>query len=208
MNQIKYRAAKKSDADQAGELIFDTFPKLATTIFGLGDKEKAIKVLETIFEQEGHRFSYQYAQIAYKNDQDVGLFIAYPGNMLPKLNWHLSKVLLRQFRFLEKFKLLYSALPLIFINEAVSDEFLLSNLAVKEQNRGEGLGTHILSNVEETAKRAGMDKVAFMVTIENDSAQRFYERNNYHVKAEHLISKTRAPQLGQGYLRMVKELPG
>lgn len=204
--EIEYRPARLADAKLASRLIFDTFPKLATFIIGLGNEARAKKILARIFQMEGHRFSYCYTEMVLVHGKRVGLVIAYPGKKLGKLNWRTAKVLFQQYRFRGKLALITRTWPLVFIKEANRNEFLLSNLAVKKGYRGLGIGADLLSHVEKQASQLGYQKVALMVAIENKEARRFYQQHGYLVKALHLESNKRVRYLGPGYQRMVKNL--
>lgn len=203
---ITFRPAQPADAAKAGRLIFDSFPKLATYIIGLGDAHRAKAILTEVFTQKGHRFSVEYTEIASQGEAVVGMFIAYPGKELTKLGWRLARVLLSQYNFAGKLKVILRGLPLVFIQEATLDEYLLSNLAVKKDQRGRGIGAQVLLVVEEQARQAGYTKLALMVDIDNRDARRFYEHHGFAVKAMHLEPNHRVRHLGHGYQRMVKTL--
>ncbi len=204
--KITYRPAQPSDARQAARLIFETFPKMATYLIGLGDARRGKKLLAEMFVEAGHRFSYQFTELVCQGGQVVGAYIAYPAQGLTKKGWRLAKVLLKHYTVSEKLKLILRSLPLIFIQEAAADEYLLSNLAVKKGQRSQGIGAQILKRVEEQALQAGYRKLALMVDIDNPDARRFYEEHGFKVKALHLEADKRVKHLGPGYQRMVKEL--
>lgn len=204
--EITYRLAQPADARQASRLIFDTFPKMATHLFGFGDKQRAKHILADIFAIEGHRFSYEFTELAYQSDNVVAMFIAYPGAGLNAKDLGLAKVIQKHYTFADKIKLITRSLPLIFIQEAVHDEYLLSNLAVKKSQRGKGIGSKVLAHVEEKAQKDGYSKLALLVDIDNHAAKRFYERHGFTVKALHLEANQRVKYLGPGHQRMVKEL--
>ena len=205
-SSITTRPAQPVDARPVSLLIYDTFPKMATYVFGLGNATRAVMRFETLFALKGHRFSYQHTEIITAGDRVVGMFIAYPGKDLMGLKWQTVRVLFKQYTFFEKLQLIKRGLPIIFIQEAAKDEFLLSNLAVKKGQRSQGIGTQILSHVEAKARHAGYRKLALLVTMDNQKARKFYERHGFRVRAAHLESNRRIRHLGPGYLRMVKEL--
>jgi ribosomal protein S18 acetylase RimI-like enzyme len=186
--------------------LFDTFPKVATFIFGLGSEEQAIAILTKLFVVEGHRFSYEFTQLAVYQGKIVGMFIGYPGRMVGRLDRRLGMLMMRQYRLRGKLALILRAYPMVFIQEAARNEYLLSNLAVRKRMRGQGIGAILLQQVEETAAQAGLDRVSLMVSITNQDARRFYERHGYSVKAIHLESNQRVPFLGAGYHRMLKAM--
>ena len=203
---ITSRPAQPADAARASRLMFDSFPKMATYNLGLGDAHRAKAILTAIFTQKGHRFSFEFTEIVCQGEAVVGMFIAYPGKELTKLGWRLARYLLSQYNFAGKLKVILRGLPLVFIQEATVDEYLLSNLAVKKGQRGMGIGAQVLLVVEEQARQAGYTKLALMVDIDNRDARRFYEQHGFSVKAMHLEPNHRVRHLGHGYQRMVKTI--
>ena len=204
--KLIFRPARPDDARQTARLIFETFPKMATYLIGLGDARRAKKLLTEIFADAGHRFSYQFTELVCQGGKVVGMFIAFPGRGLTQKDWRLPRVLLKHYTFSEKLKLILRSLPLIFIKEAAADEYLLSNLAVRKGQRSQGIGAQILKLVEAQALQADYHKLALMVDIDNPDARRFYEEHGFKVKALHLEADKRVKHLGPGYQRMVKEL--
>jgi ribosomal protein S18 acetylase RimI-like enzyme len=203
---IECRPAQPEDASLASRLIFDTFPKMATYILGLGDDRRARRILKKIFGTQGHRLSYEFAEMICEDRNVVGIFIAYPGHDLTRLGWRLGRLILKAYPFAEKLKVIQRGLPLIFIQEAASDEYLLSNLGIKKSARNRGIGTQVMPYIEEKARQAGFHKLALMVNIDNRDAKRFYERHGFAVKAMHLESNSRVRHLGHGHFQMVKTL--
>jgi ribosomal protein S18 acetylase RimI-like enzyme len=203
---ITFQLAKPTDANIASRLIFDSFPKMATFNFGLGDAQRAKKTFTALFPYPQHRFSFETSTLILKDERVIGLYIAYPGKEQFVLNWRLGKLLMKQFSLSEKTKLIQRSLPLAFIQEAAKDEFLLSNLAINKSYRGAGFGSQVLAHIEETAIQAGYQKISLLVDIDSKEARRFYENRGFKIKAIHLESNRRVRYLGPGYFRMVKEL--
>lgn len=203
---IEFRPAKPEDAKLASRLLFETFPQKATFIIGLGSPERAKKLLEKLFSIKGHRLSYEFTQMAISNGKVVGLMTCFPGGQLGRLDRKLDQAILGHYRLRGKWAVIMRGFPLLFIKEAARDEYFLSNLAVKNGLRGQGVGSQILSHVESIAEQAGLKKVSLIVHVENKDARRFYQQNGYEFKALHLESNKRVPYLGAGYQRMVKTL--
>jgi ribosomal protein S18 acetylase RimI-like enzyme len=206
VKEIQFRSATPADAVVAGRLLFESFPKKATYIIGLGNEARAKKILVDIFSKPGHRLSYESTQIVLYDGAVIGALTAYPGNQMEKLNRHLYLHLIKQYKIRGKFALILRGLPLIFIKETARDEYFLSNLVVKRQYRCQGVGEKMLEAVEQLAKEAGYSRVSLIVNLENQSAQRFYERYGYEVKAIIPESSRRVANLGRGSQRRVKEL--
>lgn len=201
-----YRPAQPSDAPIASQLIFDTFPRMAAFIFGLGNDAHAKEILANVFVLKDHRFSYQFTQMVIRDETIVGMFIAYPAKMLPRLDSGLMQVILKQHNFFDKLKVLLRGMPAMFIKEAGADDFLLSNIAISKDARGQGIGGEVLTYVEELAVQAGYQRLALIVEIDKHDAIRFYESRGFSITAQHLEPPSRAKHLGTGFQQMVKVL--
>jgi len=206
MKAIDCRPAKASDAKVAGRLLFESFPRKASFLIGLGNEDRARNILSEIFALPGHRLSYEFASIAMVEGRTAGLVIAFPGKMLNKRNRNLVKHILRHYSFRGKLAFILRVWPLVFLKESARDEFFLSNLAVRNKHRGQGVGEALLVHVETQVSQAGLSKIALVVDIDDQDAKEIYDQNGYSVKAINLESNTRVPYLGPGYQRRVKEL--
>jgi len=204
--EIDFRPARPSDGTLASRLLFDTFPRKVTFIIGLGDEIRAKKILSEIFSIPGHRLSCEFAQIAMYEGRVAGMVIVFPGKLIGKLNRRLNKLIHRQYSFRGKLALILRVWPLVFLKETTRDEFFLSNLVVRKKFRGRGVAEKLLMHVEAQAKGAGFSKLALMVDLDNQVAKGFYDQHGYAVKAINLESNSRAPYLGPGYQRRVKDL--
>lgn len=203
---LAFRSAKPEDAAAAGPLIYETFPKVATFLIGLGSEERAKAIITRLFAMPGHRFSYEVTQFATFEGRIIGLMVTYPGKMHRKLDRKLDRLVLKQYRLRGKLVLALRAWPMMWIKEVSRDEYLVGNLAVRGRYRGKGAGSVMLSHVEEIAMAAGYSKIALRVAIENQSAQKFYERLGYKTVSIHLEPNNRVRYMGAGYRRMIKRL--
>lgn len=203
---LSFRPAKPEDAAAGGALIFETFPKVATFLIGLGDEERAKAIITRLFAMPGHRFSYEVTQFATFEGRIIGLMVTYPGKRHHKLDRKLDKLVLRHYRVRGKIVLAVRAWPLMWVKEVSRDEYLVGNLAVRGRYRGRGAGSVMLNHVEAVAREAGYSKIALRVAIENQAARKLYERMGYKTVSIHLEPNTRVRFMGAGYRRMVKNL--
>ncbi len=206
LSEIDFRPAKPSDAKVVSGLLFETFPKKAAYIIGLGSEDRAKKILKDVFPIPGHRLSYECTTNVILSNKVIGAMVAFPGSELGSLNRSLYLPILNQYKFSGKLKLISRAMPLFFLKETMRDEFFLSNLGVRNKYRNQGIGGRMLLYVEGLAKEAGYSKISLIVNLENQNAMRFYDRYGYKVKALNLISNKYVAQLGPGSQRRVKEL--
>jgi ribosomal protein S18 acetylase RimI-like enzyme len=205
-NEIGFRPAHPEDARVAGNLLFETFPRKATFLIGLGCEGRARKILADIFPIPGHRLSYESTQMVMYNNKVVGAMVVFPGSQIGKLDRRLYLPIVKQYKFSEILKAIRRALPLLFINETTRNEFFISNLVVNGPYRNKGIGEKMLLHAEELAKEAGLSKISLIVDLENQNARRFYDRHGYQVKALNLIPNRQVPYLGPGSERRVKDI--
>jgi len=203
---VAFRTAKPEDAKAASRLLFESFPKMAAFIIGLGNEDRAKAILARLFAQEGHRFSFTYADIIQYQGKIAGIGLAIPGRKLRILNRRLGRLVMRQYKLRGKMALIIRTGPLVFIKEAARDEYILSNLAVRKRLKGKGLDGLLLSHLEKQALESGCRKVTVSILIEDKASRKFYEDHGFKNKAIQLESNKRVPYFGAGYLRMVKEL--
>ena len=204
--EIEFRPAAPEDARVVGNLLFETFPRKATYIIGLGCEGRARKILMDIFPIPDHRLSYEFTQIVMYRDRIVGAMVIFPGSQIARLDRRLYRPILKQYKFMDTLKLINRGVPLFFIKETTRDEFFVSNLVVKDNYRNKGIGEKMLQYAEEMAREAGLSKVSLIVDLENQKARRFYDRHGYKIKALNLVPNRLVPHLGPGSERRVKEL--
>jgi GNAT superfamily N-acetyltransferase len=203
---VAFRPARPADAKAASRLLFDSFPKMASFIIGLGSEERAKAILARLFVLKGNRFSFENTVVFQYQGRIAGVGIAFPGKDLGKLNRRLGRLVLKQYKLRGKLALIIRTWPLVFIKEAARDEYLLSNLAVRKRYHDQGLDERLLSHIEENVVKLECLKMAVMTCIGDKDSRKFYEDHGYRTKAIQLESNKRVPYFGAGYLRMVKEL--
>lgn len=165
--EIDFRPATPEDARVVGNLLFETFPRKAAYIIGLGCEGRARKILTDIFPIPGQRLSYEFTQIVNYRDRIVGAMVIFPGSQIGKLDRRLYRPILKQYKFMDTLKLINRGVPLFFIKETTRDEFFVSNLVVKDNYRNLGIGEKMLQYAEEMAREAGLLKVSLIVDLEN-----------------------------------------
>ncbi|MFB0515648.1 MAG: GNAT family N-acetyltransferase [Candidatus Neomarinimicrobiota bacterium] len=205
-DNIKIRAANADDALIGTQLIYLPMGELGDFLFGLGEPGMAQEVLGKLFAEACNLFSHQFAYIAIKSDQVVGLLLAYPGPLIRNLALTMAKQLLNIYGVPRMGRFIWNAVPLSRIREPAPDEYFINTLAVLPDYQGQGIGTQLLAYAEYQAKSEGMRKCALDVDIENDGACRLYSRLGYSI-VNSVRSKRLIRRIGhQGLYRMVKIL--
>ncbi len=70
-----------------------------------------------------------------------------------------------------------------FIDAVADGDFYLHALAVSPERRGYGLGSTLFHHAEERARNAGAKRLSLVVAVDNENAQRLYERMGMTVVA-------------------------
>lgn len=205
--EVTFRPAKPEDAKAASRLLFDSFPRMAAFIIGLGSEDRAKAILMRLFVVKGNRFSFENATIIQYQGRIAGISVGLPGKDIGKMNRRMSRLVMRQYKLRGKLALIIRTWPLVFIREAARDECLLSNLAVRKRVQGKGLDGLLLSHSEEKARESGCRKMAVMIPIGDKGSCEFFEDHGFKTKSVQLESNKRVPYLGAGYRRMVREMP-
>ncbi len=87
----------------------------------------------------------------------------------------------------------------------VSDEeYYIEHLAVLPERRGQGIGRQLMEFAENQARAKGLKRVVLDVEIENEGAQRFYQRLGFQT-AKVVTDPSYCKRFNfQGSMRMVK----
>ena len=92
---------------------------------------------------------------------------------------------------------------LAFMDRVPDGDFYLQAVAVDEDQRGRGVGSVLIDDVEKRAADSGCRRLALDVAKDNEGARRLYERRGMEIEAE-------SPRLlltpGSGVFRMVKTI--
>jgi len=76
---ITLHPAVPENSPFAVELILATMGKPGEIIFGLGDRNRAVRALDRLFTYPNNRFSYSKTVIAEVEGQVAGMLLSFPG---------------------------------------------------------------------------------------------------------------------------------
>ena len=203
---VTFRPARLADADLVARLIYMTMGIEADWLFGHEKRVATLQVLAGLFLSRGNRVSYNLASLAEHDGQDTGLLLAYPGELLARLNWMTAWHMLKLFGPASAIRLIRLQSAYGDLKETETDEFYISNLAVFPEFQGQGIGTLLMAYAEDLARASGLHKCSLIVAFSHENACRLYEHLGY--KIVH-TSESRHPKVAEGsggYHRMVKIL--
>ena len=196
---IGVRKALRDDARDFADLIILSAPSLFPTIYG--DEVKTI--MQHLARQRCNLFSFEHTYFAELNGKKAGMIVGYDWRTKKRENWRTGFLLLIQMKvgFLGKLPLMMKVRDAIGM---VSDrEYYISNVAIYQQYRGMGIGTRLLLEAEEEAKRSSAERLALDVELGNHGAIRLYKRLGYSMVGESSVKLRGAKPFH--FCRMCKE---
>jgi ribosomal protein S18 acetylase RimI-like enzyme len=201
-----FQPATPEMAPVASALIYLTMGSMADYLFGSDTPQNARGLLKRLFSEKSNRFSYQYTSVTTLSGKVTGLVIGYSGRLMKSLELPMALSLLRAHGVSGFIHFVKRALPLIGVKEAENNEYFISNLAVLSAHQGQGLGKHLLSQAEQTAKEQGFEKISLTVDVENGKAFSLYKQTGFKV-IETIAIKSLQKSMGYaGFHRMAKVL--
>ena len=200
------RPASLADTQTATSLIHMTMGQLANYLFGVGDTQKAVRVIGELFTQSQNRFSHQFADMVDTDDTAIGLMLSYPGRIMNHLGLSMGKQLFGVYGVIGFVRFVRRVLPFAFMREADTDEYFVNTLAVSSDFQGQGIGSHLLNYAEHKARNMYCNKCTLNVEVSNLRAHHLYERLGYRVVETLTFDLTKHLSGYIGYHRMVKAL--
>jgi ribosomal protein S18 acetylase RimI-like enzyme len=193
-------------APVASILIYLTLGIMADYLFGMDNAQKALRVLESLFQAKSSRFSYRYTEVVSLSGKVAGLAITYPARLIKTLELPLAIRLFQVSGISGFYQFVRRVQPLLGIKEAENDEYFIDNIAVLPEQQGQGLGKLMLDQIEKRAREQGFDKVSLTVDKDNEHAIAWYLKTGFDVVQTVEIEQLRRRFGYAGYHRMLKVL--
>ena len=204
-NSFSIRPASPADVASAVSLIRLSMGSETDWLFGQESNHPAEVVVSSLFKKKHNRASYDACWLVEREGKILGLVLAYPGKFLHRRDLWTGWQLLGIFGLPATLRLARRQVAYGELQEALPDEFYISNLAVDPGAQGGGIGTRMLSFCDEQARKMGYGKCSLIVTYDNP-ARRLYERCGYQVVHSYDIPHPVIAHGSGGYHRMVKIL--
>ena len=182
---IHFRQAQPSDASIAVPLIYSAGPHEFEYVYGMPGKT-VIDFLEYAFPSGRGIFSYPVHEVVTIDDQVVGIGAFYGGNEYLRLGIENMGVMFRFYKLINFMKIMGRIMKIdTILTQPEKNAFHIEQLAVKEENRGSGVGTALLQHEIGKAREKGYAKCTLDVAITNPQAQKLYERLGFKVVKEY-----------------------
>lgn len=138
--------------------------------------QHAETIIASAFHEPEHSLSYEYVTFADLGGEFVGMSSAYTGSQLRGFS---DQPLERAAgRNALRLKCMHTLLRPVFriLNSVADDDFYLQGIAVRPNLRSKGVGSTLLSDIEERAKLSGSSNLCLDVAAKNIGAQALYAR--------------------------------
>ena len=159
------KQAQKNNITNISTLILDAIHNIANTLTGENEKSKILETLDKYISMDINRLSYKNIWVYEKENQTVGLILAYNSNDVKKLDAPILEHLKSKNIFLNSFD-----------KECFENEFYIDTVSVSEKFQGAGIAKELFSFIEKKAKELGFKKVSLLVDFENPKALALYEK--------------------------------
>ncbi len=159
--------------------------------------------LEHLFVQGKNLFSYQHCSVSIRNDIITGMALCYGYQTKAKENLNTGLLLFRSLRF----KMLRNVKLLMQMNKTIGKlsegDYYISNIAVFQQFRRQGIGKNMLIEIEGIATKDNSKRMVLDVENENKPAISLYKSIGYETTNQFQIKNKK---LHINFLRMKKQL--
>ena len=201
------RKPKDHDSDDCAKLLFISGPDLFTYIF-IERKPEIYDLLKLFYENSGI-YSKENILIDEENGIAKGLILAYPAQEMKEMSKQMFSLmkdillisgLVKFFKMIARFKLNLN------FPKLENDELFISNLAVFDNFRKQGVAKRLLNKAEEIAVEKGLKKLSLYLEIDNTLAKDVYLRYGFTEEKKVVLSKRYNKHNLFGFYKMVKVL--
>lgn len=206
ISNLTVRRAIAADGDWAVPLLFSICPALFSYIFASA-AEQAQDVLQQAFIYPCHSFSYEHTCVVEIQGQPVGLMIGYPAGIKRQADEKVHGVMARITPLRKLPKILINVADFNRIKQDVSaKDYYLLGLGILPEFRSQGLGTHLLTQIEAQAQTHQCQAICLDITYINTRGRKFFEQNGYRITLSKTTDRFEQFTRSGGIHRMVKPL--
>lgn len=208
----RVRAANRDDSEAVAAILVEAFPTLYRMAFGTASVEKNVEVMDALF-QAGH-LSLDQTRVCEGEAGIVGIAILHTGYSIGRGSAReYGRLLRRHLSPMAAGRAWWGGLSAnVSLNQRIPhapDLAYIEALAVKQTERGRGVGALLIEDAFAWAQRHQRPRVALHVLHSNAPARRLYERMGFRLWQPTLAHRLRnrfAPLSSWSALLMLREL--
>ena len=185
ITNLEFRRAVPSDVEEATPLIYSSGPHELDYAFAVG-RHKALDLLRTAFVDGSSTLGYRGHAVAVLDGHVVGIGASHDRAQYNSAKWKMAYSVARFYGPVTGSGVLTRLTELeeqLWPPPKKQDVFI-QNLGVREDMRGKGIGTALLTYQIETARAKRFRRCILDVAVTNPRAQVFYERLGFRVVEE------------------------
>lgn len=202
------RKPENNESHECIKLLYMSGPDLYTYI--CIDREPEIFDLFNLFFKKPGIYSKENMLIEEKDGHVKGLILVYPAQDMKHLSrqmFGLLKDIILTSGFGAFVKMIARFKLNLYFPKLENDELFISNLAVSENYRNQGVATRLLTAAEDIAKDKGLIKLSLFVEIDNITAKNVYLRYGFIEEKKVVLPRRYNKHNLFGFYKMVKIVP-
>jgi len=198
--EFTFRRATAEDTNDCIDLVYSSGPQLLDYIFTSG-KKTAKDYLAFEFQNgfgfQGHRAH----TVAVHNGKVVGVASFYNKADSKRMEMETFKNLLRFYGLINIIPIIIRSLHAKKVVESPrSNSIYIANVGVKPEMRSHGVGSALIKQAMEKAKRDGYKEMSLDVASDNPRAEALYQRLGFQFVKEKLFRNGKMPDFPRGGL--------
>lgn len=200
------RPATPDDAEAAAKLIHLSGPEIYTNMLG-GDRETALRILQTIFATPRTLISHDNALVVQIDDNIVGLLICYDKQTEKDQGLRFFNQVRRALPFGRFIKALFYMLGMWhMVRRMKNDSWFGGVIAVAPDKQGTRVGLALLDAMREQAENRGLPQLEADVETDNDHAMHIYLKYGWVITGKRRSGVLRRLLKFDGYYRIELKL--
>jgi len=175
IDNIIVRKGRADDADDFSRLLLLSGPDVTVFFFG----PNAGDVAKCLFRQPRNLFSFEHSHFIEVNGRTAGMVLGYSWEQKEREEGHFGWLLLKYMKW-RVFTKIPSWLRARKLEDIEEDGYYIASIAIYPECRGLGLGTKLLSEIEQEAWETS-GKIVLDVETHNHKAIKLYQRLGYAI---------------------------
>ncbi len=168
---------KKHSSPKVAELLYETDRIIFNFLYR--NKSNAVKILEKLVMLGENNLGHEHIYVVTQNELVIGVLLYSLGNhhKLGELKFHIKNLnIIDAFRFL-----LIELKDSFILSHLKKCDFYFAGVAVDEEFRRQGVGSLILDQGINLARKRGCERVVLDVSLDNIGAKMLYEKTGFKV---------------------------
>jgi len=188
---IEYRNGRVDDCARLGEFVHIASDGVVEFLFhDLIPHQTPVQIIVHNLAEDRDHHTFRDAVVAQTGQKIIGMSLSYPSH------FHRISSGMRKFLPADRLKHVEN-----IFNSGVGNSLYLDTLCVDQDFRGKGIGSKLISLVQQKACKQGINALSLIVLADNTRAQKLYKRHGFeivhHIEME---SHELIPHEGGAYL--------